>query len=173
VIAPVPTTSFLPVTQPGRVVEPGYMWMSGTSFSAPIVSGVAAQLLARNSGWKPDQVKGALMLTTTYIPSQGLSLGVGEINATAAANVSNPPNPNENLYQFVSSNEFDAAAWAAHVSASSNWTASNWTASNWTASNWTASNWTVSNWTASNWVSSNWTASNWTASNWTVSLWQE
>lgn len=171
-VAPVPTGSVLPLTKPERVVEPGYMWMSGTSFAAPIVSGVAAQILARRS-WKPDQVKGALMLTTNYLSSQGLSLGVGEINGEAAAAVSNPPNPNENLYQFVSSNEFDAAAWAAHVSANSNWTASNWTASNWTASNWTASNWTASNWTASNWVSSNWTASNWTASNWTVSLWQE
>jgi serine protease AprX len=172
-IAPVPTGSVLPLTKPERIVEPGYMWMSGTSFSAPVVSGVAAQILARRSGWKPDEVKGALMLTTSYLPSQGLSMGVGEINAEAAAAVNNPPNPNENLYQFVSSNEFNAQAWAAHVSANSNWTASNWTASNWTVSNWTASNWTASNWTASNWVSSNWTASNWTASNWTVSLWQE
>lgn len=172
-IAPVPTGSVLPVTKPERVVAPGYMWMSGTSFAAPVVSGVAAQLLARNSGWRPDEVKGALMLTTTYLSSQGLSMGVGEINAPAAAIVTNPPNPNENLYRFVSSNEFDAQAWAAYVSTNSNWTASNWTASNWTASNWTASNWTTSNWTASNWVSSNWTASNWTASNWTQATWVE
>jgi serine protease AprX len=172
-IGPVPAGSVLLTTKPERAVGLGYMWMSGTSFSAPIVSGIAAQLLARNSGWKPDQVKGALMLTTTYVPSQGLSMGVGEVNAAAAAQVTNPPNPNENLYQFVSSNEFNSQAWATHVSANSNWTASNWTASNWTASNWTASNWTASNWTASNWVSSNWTASNWTQSNWTVSLWDE
>jgi serine protease AprX len=172
-VAPVPSGSVLPITKPERIVEPGYMWMSGTSFAAPIVSGVAAQILARHSGWKPDEVKGALMRTTAYIASQGLSMGVGEINGEAAAAVNNPPNPNENLYQFVSSNEFDAQAWAAHVSVNSNWTASNWTASNWTASNWTASNWTVSNWAASNWVSSNWTQSNWTASNWTQSNWVE
>src|SRR5262249_35903575 len=29
---------------PDRIVSPGYMWMSGTSFSAPVVSGVAAQM---------------------------------------------------------------------------------------------------------------------------------
>ena len=172
-VGPVPVASVFTATKPERIVEPGYMWMSGTSFSAPVVAGVAAQLLARNSGWSPDQVKGALMLTTSYNPSFGLQMGVGEINAAAAAGVSNPPNPNENLYKFVSSNEFDSAAWAAYVSTNANWTASNWTASNWTASNWVSSNWTASNWTASNWVSSNWTASNWTASNWTVSNWIE
>jgi serine protease AprX len=172
-ISPVPVSSVFTATKPDRIVEPGYMWMSGTSFSAPIVSGAAAQLLARNPGWSPDQVKGALMLTTTYVPSQGMSMGVGEINAYAAAQVTAPPNPNENLYAFVSGGTFDAQAWASHVSTNSNWTASNWTSSNWTSSNWTSSNWTSSNWTASNWVSSNWTASNWTQSNWTVSLWQE
>jgi serine protease AprX len=172
-ISPVPAASVFTATKPERIVEPGYMWMSGTSFAAPIVAGAAAQLLGRNSGWSPDQVKGALMLTTTYNASLGLQMGVGEINAANAVLVTNPPNPNENLYKFVSSGEFDSAAWAAHVSATANWTAANWTASNWTSSNWTSSNWTASNWTASNWVSSNWTASNWTASNWTVSTYQE
>jgi serine protease AprX len=172
-VAPVPASSVFTATKPERIIEPGYMWMSGTSFAAPIVAGAAAQLLARNSGWSPDQVKGALMLTTTYNASLGLQMGVGEINALAAAGVNGPPNPNENLYKFVSSNEFDSTAWAAHVSTNANWTAANWTASNWTAANWTASNWTASNWTASNWTASNWTASNWTASNWTVSIWNE
>ena len=161
-IAPVPAASVFAATKPERIVEPGYMWMSGTSFAAPIVAGAAAQILARNS-WSPDQVKGALMLTTTYMPGAGLEMGVGEINALAAASVTSPPNPNENLYRFVSSGEFDASAWAAHVSTNANWTSANWTSANWTAANWTASNWTTANWTAANW----------TASNWTVSIWEE
>jgi serine protease AprX len=172
-VGAVPPSATLALERPDRVVAPGYMQLSGTSFSAPIVAGAAAMILAKRPHLTPDQVKGALMLTTTYVSSQGLSMGVGEVNAAAAASVTNPPNPNENLYKFVSSNEFDSQAWATHVSANANWTASNWTASNWTGSNWTASNWTVSNWTASNWVSSNWTQSNWTQSNWTVSLWEE
>jgi serine protease AprX len=172
-ISAVPVASVFTATKPERIVEPGYMWMSGTSFSAPIVSGAAAQLLARYPGWTPDQVKGALMVSTTYVPSQGLSMGVGEINAYSASSVTSPPNPNQNLYAFVSNGTFDSQAWATHVSTNSNWTASNWTSSNWTSANWTSSNWTSSNWTASNWTSSNWTSSNWTVSNWTVSLWQE
>jgi serine protease AprX len=136
-IGPVPATSVLATTKPDRMKAPGYMWMSGTSFAAPVVAGVAAQLLARNPGWSPDQVKGALMLTTVYNAAQGLAMGVGEINAGAAAAVTNPPNPNENLYQFVSGGSFDSSAWATHVSTSANWTSANWTSANWTSANWT------------------------------------
>src|SRR5687768_18285625 len=101
-VGPVPADATMPAHAPERLVEPGYMWMSGTSFAAPIVSGVAAQLLARHPGWTPDQVKGALMLTAQALPGAApLSAGVGEIDAGAAAALTTPPNPNENLYAFV------------------------------------------------------------------------
>jgi serine protease AprX len=173
IVAPVPQSSVFVTKKANRVVAPGYMWMSGTSFSAPMVAGAAAQILARRPGLSPDQVKGALMLTASYVRAADPGAGVGEIDAAAAAAVSSPPNPNENLNQFVSGGVFDETAWSAFVKANSNWTQSNWTASNWVSSNWTASNWVSSNWTASNWVSSNWTASNWTQSNWTVSTDEE
>jgi serine protease AprX len=173
IVAPVSNGSQLLARKPGRLVAPGYMWMSGTSFSAPMVAGAAAQILARNPGFTPDQVKGALMLTAQYLPLADPGGGVGEIDMAAAAAVKSPPNPNANLYQFVSDGVFDSEAWTTYVRANSNWTQSNWTASNWVSSNWTASNWVSSNWTASNWVSSNWTASNWVSSNWTVSTDEE
>src|SRR5262249_57933196 len=61
---------------PERVVEPGYMWMSGTSFAAPVVAGAAADLLALNPSWTPDDVKGALMLTAGQTSTDGYALGV-------------------------------------------------------------------------------------------------
>ena len=169
VTAPVSMPSRLATQFPSRVVGPGYMWMSGTSFSAPIVSGAAAAILARRPDFGPDQVKGALMVSAQrlYFESS-VEAGVGAVSIAGAVGVSSPPNPNENLRAFVSSGEFDAEAWVSHVKATSNWTLSNWT-----AANWTAANWTLSNWVSSNWVSSNWTASNWVASNWTASAGQE
>ena len=44
-----------------KIKSPGYVELSGTSFSAPVISGIVAQILARNPGLTPDQVKGAVM----------------------------------------------------------------------------------------------------------------
>jgi serine protease AprX len=173
IVGPVPTASVIHNRKTNRVVAPGYMWMSGTSFAAPMAAGAAAQMLARNPGLSPDQVKGALMQTARYIAASDPGAGVGAIDAAAAAKLATAPNPNANLYAFVKDGSFDAEAWSSHVRSNANWTQSNWTVANWTSANWTASNWVSSNWTASNWVSSNWTASNWTASNWTVATDEE
>ena len=63
IVGPVPSTSTMAKEHPERVMALGYMWMSGTSFAAPMVSGSAALVLAYHPNWTPDQVKGALMLT--------------------------------------------------------------------------------------------------------------
>jgi serine protease AprX len=175
IVAPVPLPSTLATRFPERITSSaGYMWMSGTSFSAPIVSGAAAAILARRPTFSPDQVKGALMLAAQRVGNDSsVEAGVGEVSIPGALNVSDPPNPNLNLYAFVSGDEFNAEAWASYVSTNANWTAANWTAANWTAANWTLSNWVSSNWVSSNWVSSNWTASNWVSSNWVSSAGQE
>jgi serine protease AprX len=163
-VMPVPTGAVIPSTVPDRVVAPGYMWMSGTSFAAPVAAGGAAQILARHPAFTPDQVKGALMAGASRLGVAGT--GIGELDLAAAAAIDNPPNPNEGFYAFVTNGTFDADAWAAYVRTNSNWTESNWTESNWTESNWTESNWVESNWTESNWTESNWTESNWVESNW-------
>ena len=64
-VMPVPADATIPLAVPDRVVAPGYMWMSGTSFAAPVVAGAAAQILARHPDWTPDLVKGALMRPPT------------------------------------------------------------------------------------------------------------
>src|SRR5207249_8555703 len=101
-IAPTPMDGTIAKTVPGRIMAPGYMWMSGTSFSTPVVSAAAAHILARHPGFTPDQVKGALMLAANYLPSvAGNAGGVGEIDAGVASTIDDPPNPNVGLYQFV------------------------------------------------------------------------
>ena len=74
-VMPVPMGTTIPTTVPDRVVAPGYMWMSGTSFAAPVVAGAAAQILALHPDWTPDQVKGALMLSANYLPNVTLAGG--------------------------------------------------------------------------------------------------
>src|SRR5215208_2026999 len=100
-VGPVPSLSTMPLEHPERLTSSGYMWMSGTSFSAPMVSGAAALILAKNPNWTPDKVKGALMLTARPTAAASMSLGVGELNAKAAFDVTSPPNPNLGLSAFV------------------------------------------------------------------------
>jgi serine protease AprX len=158
-VMPVPMGATIPNAKPERIVAHGYMWMSGTSFSTPVVAGLAAQLIARNPSLTPDQVKGLLLASATRLP--GVGTGRGEVDAEAALAVTSPPNPNEGLYAFVSNGTFNADAWARHVRKTAGWTVSNWTAANWTEANWTEANWTAANWTESNWTEANWTAANW------------
>jgi serine protease AprX len=174
---PVAPGATLPTALPERVVEPGYMWMSGTSFAAPVVAGVAAELLARHPEWTPDQVKGALMLTAQPVPAADpLAVGVGQIDAAAAAAVVDPPNPNENLYAFVAPDAtgvpaLDADAWAAHVSQDASWTSASWTSASWTSASWTSASWTSASWTSASWTSASWTSASWTSASWTSASW--
>jgi serine protease AprX len=180
-IAPVPMTSTLATTAPDRIMAPGYMWMSGTSLSAPVVSGTAAQILALHPSWTPDQVKGALMETAFALPSAGFAGGVGEVNAQRAVELSNAPNPNTNLDQYVKVDctgapYFDQAAWVAAMQNAStwsttDWSATDWTATDWSATDWTATDWSATDWTATDWSATDWSATDWSATDWTASLW--
>jgi subtilisin family serine protease len=160
-ISSVPMGSTIETTVPDRVVAPGYMWMSGTSFATPVVSAAAAQILARHPNWTPDQVKGALMLTANYLPSvSGFAGGVGEIDAAVASTVDSPPNPNEGLYQFVSNDpvsgkpSFNAASWANYLSSGASWAQASWGEASWGEASWSAASWGEASWSAASWVAS-------------------
>jgi serine protease AprX len=160
-VAPVPSSALIPATVPDRVLEPGYMWMSGTSFSTPVVSAAAAQILARHPSFTADQVKGALMLSANYLPSDSMRAGgVGEIDAGVASTLDDPPNPNEGLNMFVSNNPvtgarmFDAASWNAYVSTHASWAQASWAEASWAEASWGAASWAEASWNAASWNAS-------------------
>ena len=179
IVGPVPAGSTLPTTAPDRVLAPGYMWMSGTSLAAPIVSGAAAQVLARHPSWTPDQVKGALMRTATALPLvSGHAGGVGEVNAAAAAAVVNPPNPHTNLDAFIGPDAtgqpvFNGAAWFQAVSTTPTWSTTDWSATDWSATDWSATDWSATDWSATDWSATDWSATNWSATDWSATDWSE
>jgi serine protease AprX len=157
-LAPAPMGGTIAKAVPDRVLAPGYMWMSGTSFSTPVVSAAAAQILARHPGFTPDQVKGALMLAANYLPNvSGSAAGVGEIDATVATMFDDPPNPNVGLYEFVSSDAatgqrtFDAASWAAYLSTGASWAQASWAEASWAEASWAAASWAEASWAEASW----------------------
>jgi serine protease AprX len=160
-VSAVPATASIPQTVPDRVLEPGYMWMSGTSFSTPVVSAAAAQILARHPSFTADQVKGALMLSANYLPNDPTrAAGVGEIDAGVASTIDDPPNPNEGLVQFVSNDPltgarmFDAASWNAFVSTHASWSQASWAEASWAEASWGAASWAEASWNAASWNAS-------------------
>jgi serine protease AprX len=157
-VAPAPMDGTIAKKVPDRVLAPGYMWMSGTSFSTPVVSAAAAQILARHPGFTPDQVKGALMLAANYLPNvSGSAAGVGEIDATVSTMFDDPPNPNVGLYQFVSNDAatgqrtFDAASWASYLASGASWAQASWAEASWAEASWNSASWAEASWAEASW----------------------
>ncbi len=172
-VGPVPSNSTLAQTFPDRVVDNGWMWMSGTSFSAPVVSGIAARLLALHPTWTPDEVKGALMATATPLAG-GMATGVGEVNASAAAASTTPPNPNAPLAPFVATGPdgapvFDGAAWQA-AAADPAWASASWVSASWVSASWVSASWVSSAMSDASWVSASWVSASWVSASWVSTI---
>jgi thermitase len=78
-----------------------YGTMSGTSMAAPVVSGLAALILAQYPGYRPADVIRRITDTADDISAQNpltwQSLGAGRVNSAAALGVRIPPDPVSNL----------------------------------------------------------------------------
>jgi len=158
-VGAVPADSTLALERPEQIVEPGYMQLSGTSFSAPVVSGTVADLLGAHPSWTPDQVKGALMVSADPLPlAAPRSSGVGAENAANAQAVSDAPNPNLGLAPFLipdpsgsSGVVFDAAAWGQTVATDPAWSQAAWGQAAWGQAAWGQAAWGQTYWSSAAW----------------------
>jgi len=163
-IGPVSPIATLKLAKPENVVAPNYMRLSGTSFAAPVVSGAAAQILARHPDWTPDKVKGALMATARFVPEEGLTgaAGVGEVNAFRAATRSTAPNPNLALNQFVGvdpvtgATVFNAVTWTDAAENDASWSDASWTDVSWSDASWSTVTWSDVSWSDVTWSDVTW-----------------
>jgi serine protease AprX len=73
--------SYLDELLPERRVGESYFRLTGTSMSAPVVSGIVALMLERNPGLKPNQVKNILRQTTRTLPWEANTVGTGVVDA--------------------------------------------------------------------------------------------
>jgi serine protease AprX len=191
-IGAVPVGALMPVTHPDRVISPGFMRMSGTSFAAPVAAGAAADLLALHPSWTPDQVKGALMLSAKPISSSASpgSSGVGELKLDAAALVTAPPNPNAALDKFLVADPnggatpvFDGASWYTTATTGPSWDASTWNDASWAGASWGEASWGDASWVdaSESWGDASWGDASWgddsssdsssAAASWAASTW--
>jgi serine protease AprX len=119
---------------PTCVINNDYFQVSGTSLAAPIVSGIAADLVAAHPDWTPDMIKGAIVNTATSLPNGG-----NEVNAIAAywANgselVANQGvSPSTLIDPDTGDIDYNAASWsAASWSSAVDPLAASWSAASW------------------------------------------
>ncbi|HTU96671.1 MAG TPA: S8 family peptidase [Solirubrobacteraceae bacterium] len=119
---------------PSCVIDGSYFQISGTSLAAPIVAGVAADLIAAHPDWTPAMVKGALVNTATQLPD-----GAAEVNAQAANWAGSDQlisdqglTPNNLIDPDSGTIDYNAASWSA-----GSWsTAADPLAASWSAASW-------------------------------------
>jgi serine protease AprX len=179
---------------PSARIGSGNFVGSGTSFSAAIVSGAAALILADNPGLTPDQVKARLLGTTNPGPVGNPFVdGHGALNAYAAATagpmsfrqpsllltlptlegqtVSLSPTRGDSTWN---ASLWSGTPWSGGTTGSprgGGWNGYAWTGSAWNGWAWSGSAWNTGGWTGSAWNSAAWTGSAWNGEAWTGSAW--
>jgi serine protease AprX len=176
-VAPAPLGATIGLDKPERILPGGYLKLSGTSFAAPIVSGMAAQILARRPTWTPDQVKGALMMSGRRMPDASiLEQGRGEVNLVRALSYTNAANPNAGLNRFVisvttsgsgvsgsgtTSKVFDSAAFYGAVTGDTGWDDAAWSDAAWQDAAWQDAAWADAAWADAAWQDAAWQDAAW------------
>jgi serine protease AprX len=179
---------------PSARIGSGNFVGSGTSFSAAIVSGAAALILADNPGLTPNQVKARLLGTTNPGPVGNPFVdGHGALNAYAAA-TAGPMNFRQpsllltlptlvgqtvSLSPARGDSTWNASLWsgtpwsggATGSPPGGGWNGYAWTGSAWNGWAWSGSAWNTGGWTGSAWNGAAWTGSAWNDAAWTGSAW--
>jgi serine protease AprX len=165
---------------PSKVLAENRMKLSGTSFAAPLVAGMAANLLAKNPSWTPDQVKGALMVSAKDVSdaTSANSLGVGEANLEAAFAVDGPPNPNLGLNKYLTRdssgrNVFDTERWQDTAESNASWNSASWSSASWSSASWSSASWSSASWSSASWSSASWSSASWSSASWSSSSYQD
>jgi serine protease AprX len=167
IVGPAPVGATMGVERPDRIVAPGYLKLSGTSFAAPIVSGMAAQILARKPTWTPDQVKGAIMMSGRRMPDATLlEQGRGEVNLVRALAYTKAANPNAGLNRFVVADPaggliFDGGAFYTAVTSDVGWDAAAWQDAAWSSAAWQDAAWQDAAWQDAAWQDAAWQDAAW------------
>ena len=180
IVGPVPAGSTLATERGGQLIQTAggtYIDLSGTSLAAPVVSGIAADLLTLRPSLTPDQVKGALMHEARALRKvRTLAAGVGEVNAPNA--LAFPPNPNRALDGFLVPDPkgdgpmFDDVSWLEAAKASPVWDAVSWL-DGWADVSWSDVSWSDVSWSDVSWGDVSWSDVSWSDVSWSDVSWAD
>lgn len=148
------TLSTLALLHRTNIIAQNYFMMSGTSVSAPIVSGAVALLLEDEPSLTPDQVKYRLTSTANknwraYNAGQA---GAGELDINAALQSNSTKSANT---EIPVSNMLTTGPESI-LTGLKKWNNTNWNSVSWSSVSWSSVSWSSVSWSSISWSSDYW-----------------
>ena len=134
---------------PANIISGNYFRVSGTSVSAPMVSGAVAILLQSEPGLNPDQVKYRLMSTAnkTWSGYNSAKAGAGYLDVYAAVKTSTKNTANTNtLPSQLLTTGTEPITWG-----SIGWNSIGWNSIGWNSIGWNSIGWNSIGWNSDYW----------------------
>ncbi len=160
---------------PERVTSDGrHISMSGTSMSAPMVTGAVALLLDRHASLTPSQIKQLLVDSARNYPGQPDAAGALNISAALADSDHPPASSNQGSLPVGATAPVGGATtivWDGSRWTTTYWNGARWTGAYWDGARWTTTSWNGSRWTGAYWDGARWTGTYWDGARWTGTYW--
>ncbi|GAC1319410.1 MAG: hypothetical protein NVSMB2_14700 [Chloroflexota bacterium] len=179
---------------PDRVTSDGqHIRLSGTSMSAPVVTGAVAVLLQRYPSLTPGQIKNILVESARTYPGQPDKAGALDIQSALTA-AATPPTSTTYLPlplfgpQAPSSDAtivWNGSTWATSYYSGSQWVsgwapslltiiglqAAHWDGTSWDGAHWDSVSWDGTRWQSAHWDSAHWDSAHWDSAHWDSAHW--